>query len=154
MWIGRQLKRRDESQVTAADMGVTTIGGEKAGVMTRGEIRDLGVYAPGGYIWRPKKGQQVLVIKGGTGGEEECVVAKEPSAGPAGMQSGEVYIHSDAASVYLKNDGTILVQSGESVLQVGAGGVAVRSGSIRLLGAVSVVGSLTVNGLACPYCAQ
>ena len=34
----------------------------------------------------------VLVIKGGPGGEEQCVTAARQSA-PAGMQPGEVYLY-------------------------------------------------------------
>ena len=31
--------------------------------MTRGEERNLPVYGPGGLVWRPRPGDQVLVIK-------------------------------------------------------------------------------------------
>ena len=56
-----------------ADLGVTTIAGSNVGVVTRGEVRDLPVYGPGGCVWMPENGSAVLVIRGGPGGEELCV---------------------------------------------------------------------------------
>ena len=47
MWLSKQMK--PETPTADADLGVTTITGEGAGVVTRGEIRDLPVYGPGGY---------------------------------------------------------------------------------------------------------
>ena len=84
MWLSRTiaLRQRAEQESTAADMGVTTIGGGSASVMTKGEQRDLEVFAPGGLAWQPKAGDTVLVVKGGTGCQEQCVVAAE-TAGAA-----------------------------------------------------------------------
>ena len=122
MWLSKQMK---PVPVTAdADMGVTTIAGDRVGVVTRGEVRDLPVYGPGGYLWTPENGAAVLVIKGGPGGEEQCVAGTRPPQAPAGIRPGEVYLYGPAGnSVYLKRDG-----------------------SIELTGQVSVSGSLTVNG--------
>ena len=39
MWISQKL-RQGTAVETSADLGVTTISGENAGVMTRGEVRD------------------------------------------------------------------------------------------------------------------
>ena len=84
MWLSRKLSayRAAQQEGTAADMGVTTIGGGSASVMTRGEQRDLEVFAPGGLVWQPRVGDTVLVIKGGVGCQEHCVVAAE-TAGAA-----------------------------------------------------------------------
>lgn len=71
MWISRQMKTVPPT--ADADLGITTIAGGSAGVVTRGEVRSLPVYGPGGYIWMPESGGTVLVIKGGPGGEEQCV---------------------------------------------------------------------------------
>lgn len=46
MWISKQMK--PAAATADADLGVTTISGRKAGVLTRGEVRDLPVYGPGG----------------------------------------------------------------------------------------------------------
>ena len=53
MWLSRtlSLRQRAERESAAADMGVTTIGGGSASVMTRGEQRDLEIFAPGGMVW-------------------------------------------------------------------------------------------------------
>ena len=59
MWLSRQMKT---AMPTAdADLGVTTIGGEQAGVVTRGEVRALPVYGPGGYAWLPENGMADIV---------------------------------------------------------------------------------------------
>ena len=116
MWLSRQMK---PAMPTAdADLGVTTIAGEQAGVVTRGEVRALPVYGPGGYAWLPENGMAVLVIKGGPGGEEQCVTAARQSA-PAGMQPGEVYLY---------GPGGDRERAAQDILaQVRAAGIAVRS---------------------------
>ena len=93
-------------------MGVTTIGGGSASVVTRGEQRDLAVFAPGGLVWQPKCGDTVLVIKGGVGCQESCVAAADTGANaPKDMAPGELYLYSDGgASVYLRSDGSIEIK--------------------------------------------
>ena len=71
MWLSRQMKA--PAPTADADLGMTTITGDSVGVVTRGEVRALPVYGPGGYVWMPESGAAVLVIKGGPGGEEQCV---------------------------------------------------------------------------------
>ena len=71
MWLSRQIKPAPPT--ADADLGMTTIAGDSVGVVTRGEVRALPVYGPGGYVWMPESGSAVLVIKGGPGGEEQCV---------------------------------------------------------------------------------
>ena len=132
MWLSKALtlQRAAEQEGTAADMGVTTIGGGSASVMTRGEQRDLEVFAPGGLIWQPRAGDTVLVVKGGPGGEEQCVSGMKQCAPPKGMQPGEVLVYGPGGnSVYLKSDGTL-----------------------ELRGKVCVEGSLWINGAACSPC--
>lgn len=131
MWLSKQMK--PEVPTADADLGMTTIGGESAGVVTRGEVRDLPVYGPGGYVWLPENGATVLVIKGGPGGEEQCVVGARQSQGPTGMQPGEIYLHGPGGgSVYLRANGNVEVQT---------------IGTLRLKGQiVSVEGLLLING--------
>ena len=121
MWLSRQMKT---AMPTAdADLVVTTIGGEQAGVGTRGEGRALPVYCPGGYAWLPENGMAVLVIKGGPGGEEQCVAAARQSA-PEEMKPGEVYLYGPGGNaVYLRQNGTV-----------------------ELRGRIDIQGSLSVNG--------
>lgn len=139
MWLSKtiSLRQRAEQESAAADMGVTTIGGGSASVMTRGEQRNLDVFAPGGLIWQPRAGDTVLVVKGGTGGQEQCVVAANTAAAaPEGLTPGELFLYSSGeASVYLRADGSIVVK-GNIELQ----------GPVAVNGSVSINGSLTVNG--------
>lgn len=122
MWLSRQMK--PEVQTVDADLGVTTIAGDSVGVVTRGEVRALPVYGPGGYVWLPENGATVLVVKGGPGGQEQCVAGARAEAVPQGMQPGEVYLYvPGGGSVYLRRDG-----------------------GIRLEGSVEIQGFLTVNG--------
>ena len=67
MWVAGWLRRTEEPQETTnAESGTVTIGGSTAGVLSRGEERNVPLASPGGYAWRPKNGERVLVIKGGT----------------------------------------------------------------------------------------
>ena len=72
----------------------------------------------------PESGASVLVIKGGPGGEEQCVCGGKQAEVPKGMQPGGVYIYGPKGSnVYLQKDGTI-----------------------ELTGRISIRGQLLVNG--------
>lgn len=153
MWMGERLNRRDESQITAADMGRTSISGETVAVVSRGELRELEVWRPGGYLWKPKRDDEVLVIKGGTAGEEQCVLAAAPCEAPEKIEAGEVCLFSAGAVVLLKNSGVIELKSGGSRVKVTDAGVEILGGNIRLCGEVKVEGSLAINGVACcPGC--
>ena len=106
MWLSKRNVNKERQNV--ADMGETTSGGNDTSVYTEGELRHVGICAPGGYIWRPSVGRELLVIKDG-GGTAYAVgaAAQEP---PGGFRDGEVFISSaGGASVWLKNDGSILL---------------------------------------------
>lgn len=129
MWLSKQIK---PGLVTAdADLGVTTISGQKVGVVTRGEVRDLPVYGPGGYLWTPANGAAVLVIKGGPGGEEQCVAGTRPMGEVPNVGPGEVYLYGPGGnSVYLKQDGR----------------VEIKGSRVSIAGGLDITGQLTVNG--------
>ena len=131
MWLSKQMK--PEIPTADADLGMTTIAGNSAGVVTRGEVRSLPVYGPGGYVWLPESGETVLVIKGGPGGEEQCVVGTRQGAGPEDMQPGEICICGpQGGRVYLRSDGTVEVLS---------------EGTLELKGeTVSLEGFFLING--------
>ena len=169
MWLSKTIaaRQRTEREGAAADMGVTTIGGGSASVMTKGEQRNLEVFAPGGLIWQPQEGDTVLVIKGGTGGQEQCVVAASTAAAaPEDLTPGELFLYSSGkASVHLRADGSIVIKGNCSVegnwaitgnvdltgdLKV-TGGVELH-GSVGMTGDVTVNGSLTINGQPCRPC--
>ena len=122
MWLSSTM--RPVPATADADLGVTTIAGGEVGVLTRGEVRAVPVYGPGGYVWMPESGAAVLVVKGGPGGEERCVCGAQQSAPPEEMRPGEVLVRGPGGnSVYLRRDGTVVLR-----------------------GEVRVEGSLWING--------
>ena len=127
MWIGERLAQaaqQNYEESAGAEMGVTTIGGDSAAVMTQWEERNLPIYGPGGLLWLPKAGDTVLVIKGGSGRSEGCVAAAAPMRSAAGMSPGEICLFSDGASIVLHNNGRIDLNG-----QVYINGVAYESGT-------------------------
>lgn len=148
MWLSKKLSvdRTARLEGAATDMGVTTIGGSAASVLTRGEQRDLEVFAPGGMIWQPRTGDTVLVVKGGSGAKESCVIAAETaSRTPAGMAPGELYLFSsDDTYIFLHNNGSIEIRGDVSV----TGSLSVV-GDVTLTGRTDIFGALYVNGV--PY---
>lgn len=136
MWLSKQVK--PSAAASGADLGVTTISGKQVGVLTRGEVRDLPVYGPGGYLWTPANGAAVLVVKGGPGGEEQCVAGTRPPKAPKSVGPGEVYLYGPGGNaVYLREDGGV---------EILGGSVTVRADQVEISGA------LTVNGAAYQPC--
>ncbi len=110
MWLSKRLKEEQSRPATAADLGVTTIGGARAGVYARGEVRDLPVCAPGGMVWQPRSGDAVVVLKGGPGGEERCILGVQRQSDPEELADGEVYLYTDGgASIRLCGDGSVII---------------------------------------------
>lgn len=106
-----------------AAVGRVTLPGDPAAVWLDGERRALPVFAPGGYIWRPSRGEQVLVIKTGEQGEAPCVLG-ERCRDDWELEEGEILIHSGKAALHMKVDGTVaitgsLTVNGKSVMTVG-----------------------------------
>ena len=59
MWVSKQSKKRGTE--AAAQVGLVTAGGQENGIYLGTQRCGLPVLAPGGYRWRPKTGEQVLV---------------------------------------------------------------------------------------------
>lgn len=151
MWVSRafSLRQAAEREGTAADMGMTTIGGKNASVMTRGEQRELEIFAPGGLVWQPLAGDTVLVVKGGVGCQEQCVVAAETAgSAPKDMAPGELFLYSTGgASIYLRGDGSIDIKGSVSLEgDLRVRGDVTMTGNTTLTGSVAINGQLTVNG--------
>ena len=128
MWLSKQMKHMPPT--ADADLGMTTISGGAVGVLTRGEVRNLPIYGPGGYVWMPQNGAAVLVMKGGPGGEEHCVAGMKQGQVPADMRPGEILVYGPGGNaIYLTQDGMI-----------------------ELRGRVEIQGSLIVNGEAYRPC--
>ena len=71
----------------------------------------------------PEAGQRVLVIRGGPGGEEQCVAGAAQGAAPEALSPGELCLFSGDGAVILRKDG-----------------------SVTLRGTVKVEGELLING--------
>ena len=74
MWLSRKLSQHEMQDVASAQDGAVTIEGGELAVFSSGEKREVKTAAPGGYEWRPRKGENVLVVRGGTFGEEAYAV--------------------------------------------------------------------------------
>lgn len=106
MWITKRIAAAATPKTV--ERGQTSIGGEETAVALRGEQRGIEVMAPGGYVWRPRCGDEVLVIKDSVSGESVAAAAKM-SPPPKGMEDGEVCISTNGASIFLRNDGRIKI---------------------------------------------
>lgn len=106
MWIAKRT--RGEAQSTLAESGTVSIGGGAAGVMSRGELREVPTAASGGYAWRPRCGERVLVVRGAE--EDACWVvgSLDGAAVQETLDDGEVCIYSaGGASIRLCSDGRV-----------------------------------------------
>ncbi len=106
MWLAQQQRRK--SKDGGSQVGTVTLGGDPAGVCLDGERREVPVFAPGGYVWRPMRGDQVLVLKTGTEGEAPCVAGARCIRTDV-VAEGEVLIFSGGCSIRLSTDGTVSV---------------------------------------------
>ena len=105
MWTSKQSKQGTDSGRFAADMGVVTSGGELCGVYMGTERRWLSVLSPGGLRWRPRVGQQVLVLKTGQQEEDACILAAQPEEHD--LQPGETALCGDGCGVKLSRAGAV-----------------------------------------------
>lgn len=82
-------------------------------MLSRGEERNVPLASPGGYAWRPKNGERVLVIKGGTLGEERYVAGSLDAAREQDdLDDGEVRIYAEdgGASITLRRNGHVEIE--------------------------------------------
>ena len=109
MWTSNR-KREGLSQECAADQGIVTLGGDPAAVYLGGERRWVSLYTPGGYQWRPKAGDKVLVVKAGDHREIPCLVGKRPDelSEEDELPPGSVRSHSGTGVVLLDEEGLTL----------------------------------------------
>lgn len=107
MWLSRKLTQHEKQNTASAETGAVTIDSGEIAVYSSGEDRDVQLASPGGFFWRPKSGEKVLVIKGGTFGEEPFIVGavRDGEALPA----GEIRIApmEGDAEILLHNDGRV-----------------------------------------------
>ena len=106
MWLSRKLSQHEMQDVASAQDGTVTVEGGELAVFSSGEKREVKTAAPGGYEWQPKKGEDVLVVRGGTFGEEAYAVGAVGQSAD-NLEPGEVRIHTAAAEIVLRNNGHI-----------------------------------------------
>ena len=107
MWLSKKLAAHELQDVASAQDGTVTIEGGELAVFSSGEEREGKTVGPGGYEWQPCKGEDVLIVRGGTFGEESYAVGVPEQAGEA-LAPGEVRIRSAAgAEIVLHNSGRI-----------------------------------------------
>lgn len=99
LWKGRG-ENMDSGAVETVSLGVAGT------VVSSGYQSKKTMFAPGGICWVPRRGQGVLVIKAGM---EECIAGAEMEADEE-LLPGEVKIFSEGASLWLRNDGSILLE--------------------------------------------
>lgn len=104
MWISKRnsLARTAE---TTADTGTVTVSGSTLAAYSGGEQRGLALYAPGGILWRPEIGDNVLLLR--LGGDGQPCVAGALCRETEDLAPGELRLQSKGASICLRNDGTI-----------------------------------------------
>lgn len=107
MWLSKKLAAHELQDVASAQDGTVTIEGGELAVFSSGEKREVKTVGPGGYEWQPCKGEDVLIVRGGTFGEESYAVGVPEQANEA-LAPGEVRIRSAAgAEIVLHNSGRI-----------------------------------------------
>ena len=108
MWLSRKLSQHEMQDVASAQDGTVTVEGGELAVFSSGEKREVKTAAPGGYEWRPRKGENVLVVRGGTFGEEAYAVGVVEAAA-SGLAPDEVRIRSGTgtAEIVLHNNGRV-----------------------------------------------
>lgn len=108
MWLSGKLERHELQDTASAQDGTVTIEGGETAVFSSGERREVKTVGPGGYEWLPRKGTDVLVVRGGSFGEEAYATGEVREAAD-GLAPGEVRIRSAAAGteIVLHNNGRI-----------------------------------------------
>ena len=107
MWLSKKLTQNEMQNTASAQSGTVTVEGTEAAVYTSGEDRDVKVASPRGFFWKPRSGENVLVIKGGVFGEEAYIVgAVQQDNGT--LAAGEVRLASaGGAEIILRNSGRV-----------------------------------------------
>ena len=72
MWISEERVKKTAAE-PAAEWGAVTVAGPAA-VYLGGERRKVALCCPGGYAWRPRVGEEVLVLKVGPEAEQPYIL--------------------------------------------------------------------------------
>jgi hypothetical protein len=127
MWLSNS-GRAHPAGSNGSGLGKVTIGGNPAGVFWCGERRNLPVISPGGFWWKPKAGQEVLLLKTDTQSEGLCVAGAKQGDAPAELLQGEVLMGDEKAWIKTTEQGVNL------------------NGKTQQTGDFSVTGNTALNG--------
>lgn len=109
MWLAKRLSGQERQDIASAQDGTVTIEGEETAVFSSGEKRRVKTVAPGGFFWRPRRGEEVMIVRGGLFGEEVYAVGTIETDGEE-LAPGEIRIRSAAEAggeILLHNDGRV-----------------------------------------------
>ena len=101
MWTWER-NRRLPVEEAVAELGLVTLGGDPAAVVLGGERRWLPICGPGGWVWRPRMGGQVLVLQAGAEQESPCILGKLQNGD--GLKPGEARLSGGKSAVFLGED--------------------------------------------------
>lgn len=110
MWISDRRRGQQEGE-EPVQIGQVTIPGDPACVWMGSERRDAPLFGPGGYVWRPNLGDEVLVLKTGEG---FCVAGVRNSG--AYLAPGEVAILGQNNTQILLRSNGVIQMSGQALL--------------------------------------
>lgn len=112
MWLSKQLST-PAAESAAAEFGSVTMEGNRTAVVTEGEKRGIATIFPGGYAYRVQTGETVAVLHCGN---KELIQGILSETVPEALEPGEIKISSaGGAAIFLKNDGSILLQGDVTV---------------------------------------
>lgn len=101
MWLSEQF-HRPLARETSGFGEVTISGAQTAARGAEREERELPVIAPGGYVWMPAPGEQVLVLRDGA----SCILGREQPT-RAELSPGDVELYAGQCAIILHADGRI-----------------------------------------------
>lgn len=128
MWLSRKTSEISDPGGLGSQAGIVSVGGKKPAVVSDGETRSAEIVSPGGVVYIPRVGDEVLLER--TCDDERVIIGKFTGAVPDGISEGEIYISTGSGgAIHMKNNGDIEI-----------------SGTVRLTGRTEINGVLTVNG--------
>ena len=110
MWLDEIYGRKAKD---TALCGKVSIGGFSPAAETDAEHRDMKILRAGGAVRIPAAGEEQLILRCGDG--EYVILGTMNGELPSGMESGEIFIKTENASVLIKNGGGIIVEGDVSI---------------------------------------
>lgn len=101
MWLSEQFCKTAPQE--GACFGEVSIPGGKAAAKSADrEQRLLPQVGPGGFVWLPEAGEQILVLRDGA----PCIIGRLQPEQPE-LLPGEVMLYAGSGSIRLRKNGTI-----------------------------------------------